>query len=674
MCAALPLCGELYDNVTDYNNGEPRLIEDVKTSGTINVTQNPTADEETILSPHLRVGGIVGALIPVGSVTANNTADAVNLTSDAVIEAYSSYLLDLGGIVGYAAQTGITITNCKYLKNDDTDSESKSQLFGKSDKVLSVGAITGNSHCFIKNCIAEDITIQGTSSYCTYIGGISGNHSKEKIENCSSSAKLSSDEISDAAVSVYIGGVAGLNGSAGTASYSPDDIFPEISSCTFGGSIYAGRGKSVKSSIGFIAGSNSSEGTISDCTVKTADMSIAPNGLLLYAGGISGVNEGGTIERCVNYQDINLSDTLGAIYLGGISGSCTKGTLKAYTDENNTDTSTYTYGGKIYDCYNKSNLTLTSAAAVYLGGLVGYLTGQAICDNGQPRIERCYTTGNVTANVTNAVTVLQGGACGYILDSEVTNCYSNSNVILNLDDAAAKATAFASGFGRIKQNAYNITEANSIVWNCYATGTVTVSDNATNAKKGGFASDLSNNYNAKNNTDNILYPVVRDNYYLSDDAEADAAIATPLTAEQFADINSFTAQSASEENENNTWDFDNVWYMSDDGPHLMLEKSSVYKLEYTAENNRNISIDKVILSKPKKGTILYFAAYSSNGTLIDVQEVDISDMEFTNDEFAAIELDTPYEIPVFANSVKVFAWDINMIPLTDDKSAALTAE
>jgi hypothetical protein len=46
MCAALPFDAESYNNVTGYNNGKSHLIEDVKTSGSINVTQNPTTDEE----------------------------------------------------------------------------------------------------------------------------------------------------------------------------------------------------------------------------------------------------------------------------------------------------------------------------------------------------------------------------------------------------------------------------------------------------------------------------------------------------------------------------------------------------------------------------------------------------------------------------------------------------
>lgn len=686
MCAALQFDEKLYDNIEDYNKAAPRLIENVKTSGGITAVQNPVSDSEE-LSPILRVGGVVGALLPVSQITASNTADAINLTSDAVIDAYSSHMLDLGGIVGYAAQTGITIANCKYIKKDDTDNSSEPvavdeadelnsaednpQLFGKSGKGLSVGGIAGKSQCLFKNCNVENVDIQGTSLHTAYIGGVSGNNIKGKIENCSSSANLSSDEINDATVSIYIGGISALNGSAGTATRSPSDIFPKISSCTFDGSIYAGRGKNVKSSIGFICGSNSAEGIISDCTVKTANMSIAQTGLLIYIGGISGINEGGTIERCVNYQDINLTDTSGAIYLGGISGSCTKGIIKIYTDENKTDTNTYTYGGKIRDCYNEADLTLTSAAAVYLGGFAGYLTGQAICDNGQPRIERCYTKGNVTANVTAKVTVLQGGACGYILDSEVTDCYSESNVALNLSDAAAAATAFASGFGRVKQNATNIEFPNSIVWNCYASGTVTVSDNATNTKKGGFVSDLSNN-NPKNSPDiTTLLPIVRDNYYLSDDPNADKSIATPLTAEQFTDINSFSVSSSDDDT---LWDFNDVWYMSETGPRLLFETQTIYAFEYTTENNQNTSIDKVILSKPTANSKLYFAAYASNGTLLDFQSADVSEEDCQNNEFASIELDTPYEIPVLAQSVKVFAWDNDMSPLTDVKAASLTAE
>jgi hypothetical protein len=114
--------------------------------------------------------------------------------------------------------------------------------------------------------------------------------------------------------------------------------------------------------------------------------------------------------------------------------------------------------------------------------------------------------------------------------------------------------------------------------------------------------------------------------------------------------------------------------MSETGPRLLFETQTIYAFEYTTENNQNISIDKVILSKPTANSKLYFASYASNGTLLDFQSADVSEKDCQNDEFASIELDTPYEIPVLAQSVKVFAWNNDMSPLTDVKAASLTAE
>jgi hypothetical protein len=401
--------------------------------------------------------------------------------------------------------------------------------------------------------------------------------------------------------------------------------------------------------------------------VKKASLSVGEQGGALYVGGIVGYDRGGTIERCVNYQDIDVSISIGNSYVGGITGACSIGTCYYYTSES-TDRVATIYGGKLRDCRSEANVSVTTSVNILLGGIVGYHTGQSICSNGQPRIERCCSKGNISGKSLKKATVLVGGACGYILDSEAEDSYSECNVTLDLSDDKSASTAFASGFARIKQNASDIEAPDSIVRNCYAAGTISLSETAANAKSGGFASDLSSNYNSKKPDMVVLYPISEGNYYLSEDPEADASIATPLTADEFAKPESF--KTIAGEN----WDFNDTWYMENGRPRLEAEHTSLYRLIYTSENNRNISVDGVIISKPKADSRLYFAAYSASGKLTDMKSVDITADDCINDEFTEIKLENVFDIPVFSSEVKVFLWTDDIHPAAECKTAAFEAE
>jgi hypothetical protein len=538
-----------------------------------------------------------------------------------------------------------------------------------------VGGIVGRGRINMSNCTVGDVVISTDCADSLYAGGICGANDQAVVENSTSSAVIK-EFVNSGSKEVYLGGITGLNG-APQDTYEEEDNVSAVRGCTFSGELYGGRNTNCNCRIGFIAGESTAPCEVSDCIVKNAKMEIGQSGKSVYAGGIVGRNLGGNIARCANYQDIEILSDSGGIYFGGIAGSNTIGSftkIETNSENEQTEETVYTYGGKITDCYNEGNLKVTSSGLTEFGGLVGYHTGQGVCDNGQPRVERCYTKGDVTAILNKQTTVLIGGACGYIVDGEVTNTYSESNVDVTFDGyTPTSGTTFVSGFSRIMHaddknqgNEY----PNSIVQNCYSSGSVTISENAVGIiGTGPFASDLRTNL--IDGRDEI--PVVRGNYYLSEnpdeELEKDKEIATPLTAEQFAEQNSFVVKAVDESEADTQWDFEDVWYMSEGRPHLIYEKPAIYQLEYTEENNQKVSIDKIILSKPHSGSKLYLAAYDGAALKSStIKTVDITDELCTNDEFLVIELDEPYEIPVLSTDVRLYVWDNNMIPITEVKT------
>jgi hypothetical protein len=645
---------------------ENKQLENVTVSGLISLETPVVCD----------VGGVAGSILITKS-TSELSGDEKytihDLKSDASLTVSSDTTAYTGGIIGRSDNPYIDIEKCEYSPAEDGTAS-----ISDSSKFTIIGGIAGRIPSSMIDCTVGNVSIETTPESYTYFGGIIGLNFENEIKNCSSSAALKINPV-ETSIYIYVGGITGITHRVDSSKYESYDDSAKITSCSFDGSISTGLGTSTTASIGFITGYLYTPGIIDNCTVtNSAELNFLNNGGYgVYVGGIAGKSEGGIIRRCANYKDITIDGLTPSSYLrvGGITGSGSVGQFDVYnegTSSSDTDReyTSYIISSLIQDCINEGNLTISTGAPLYLGGIVGYLTGQKICYNGQPRAERCYTTGDITANISAKKTQLIGGAFGYIIDSEVTDCYSTGDVSLTFSDDAKDSTAFVSGFARVKQNAYNITKANSIVWNCYATGNVSVPENATNTKVGKFASDLSSNYNSKTNSnpDNVLYPFVHDNYYLTDDENADASIAEPLTAEQFADKNSFRI--ASDSDDDALWDFDSVWYMDDGRPHLLLEKTAVYSLEYASENNQNTAIDSITISKPQKGTTLYIASYSGS-VMTDISSVNLDDY-IENDNFAVV--DVPFEIPPLASQVRLFLWDDNMVPSCDAATAKLTAE
>jgi len=99
------------------------------------------------------------------------------------------------------------------------------------------------------------------------------------------------------------------------------------------------------------------------------------------------------------------------IYLGGIVGGIAANINAA----------------KIFNCYNKANVTGTS----YVGGIAGYSVSS-------PQIANCYNRGNIHLNSTTATNKAVGGILGYFNTGSVSNTYNAGNITAGHTDATTR--------------------------------------------------------------------------------------------------------------------------------------------------------------------------------------------------------------------------------------------
>ncbi|HBH13453.1 MAG TPA: hypothetical protein DDX29_10130 [Clostridiales bacterium] len=194
-------------------------------------------------------------------------------------------------------------------------------------------------------------------------------------------------------------------------------------------------------------------------------------------GGIAGYNNG-LIKGCTNKLDIVLeydSDT----YAGGIVGM------------GNSNTSSYSWSGKIEDCRNEGNITIgdrgsaggiigaqfnsnshtylmncsntgniTGGRSVEIGGIAGRLNGTGFRDN---PVINCYNTGNLTTGTLTPDASIAGdigGIVGYLYQGTVENSFNTGDIEVLYSDTTNTSGFFIGGlvgYGGLPviKNSYN---------------------------------------------------------------------------------------------------------------------------------------------------------------------------------------------------------------------------
>lgn len=320
----------------------------------------------------LMTGGIAGYLInsKISDCSANGT---VHFNEGAIYA---------GLLAGHAEQT--EISNCT----------SQGTITSENDPdYCIVGGLVGLSEsCSFTNCTA-DVNISGISAIS---GGLCGSVEITTFTNCSSSGSI---DVTDNTYRAEAN-IGGLIGDASGATL--DYCFSTVS-------ITAGSDYIVKA--GGLIG-KSTDNDIRSC-YAIGNVSVAKGTDRLYAGGLIGYSQGGTIIQDSSATgDVNISVTEShSISAGGLVGDSGGEILRCYATGNvlakteSTDVLIFVYAGGLVgqsdntvidSCYATGNATAIGSTSVYAGGLVAHFDVSASQSLYRFYAKHCYATGNAT--------------------------------------------------------------------------------------------------------------------------------------------------------------------------------------------------------------------------------------------------------------------------------------
>ena len=228
------------------------------------------------------------------------------------------------------------------------------------------------------------------------------------------------------------------------------------------------------------------KGVIKNLGVENFTVNVSYYSDDVYAGGLVGVNDGGSILN--SYATGNVSATGGSsAYAGGLVGynASSGGITNSYATGNVSATSTYHDGyvyagglvggnsGDITNSYAAGNVSATStgsSSSAYAGGLVGY--------NDYGSITNSYATGSARATATAYPSYAYAGGLVGRNGGSITNSYAAGNVSATYTSTSTRSNAYAGGLA-----GYN---SGGSILNCYATGDVSANGSYSSAYAGGL--------------------------------------------------------------------------------------------------------------------------------------------------------------------------------------------
>lgn len=260
------------------------------------------------------------------------------------------------------------------------------------------GIVSAAKGTVIENCSFDGYLTPDVSGFTAYAGGIAGTTDKKTVlRNCKATVKAT---LSDTAYLTDIGGIVGLNRGS-------------VSGCTANGKLSA-EVSLYRLNIGGIAGENRGDITGS---INTASVSgtAAAEGISVFAGGITGYNTG-TLCRVENEGKVSASGkSIYPGYAGGIAGA--------------------NVNGKITLAKNGGNV---SAEAAFIGGGTGLNLGY----KAEASLDNTLNTGALTG--ANSVV---GGIAANNTQTAHEESDAGISSSLNISEAAGigKNTASLSG-------------------------------------------------------------------------------------------------------------------------------------------------------------------------------------------------------------------------------------
>ena len=397
----------------------------------------------SVLESGARMGGIIGTYNKdnEASTTVKNCTNlgTVALEGEQTVST-GHYRYIVGGIVGYIADTLLTIEDC--VNGSETDATKGVVTVGTAPSGVGLGGILGLAEkaASVSGCTNYGtVTQTGKGGYNDthrpHLGGIVGINSAGyiTITECKNYGTVCYGPVQSAA-KADVAGIIGETCSTGGL----------IENCENGGTIKITAPTNAETNLAGIIGMGQTSTTIKNCkNLATAVISFegVHKGAAMCIGGIAGSTNAATVvmQYCYNYgtiQQTKTTNTKGNLYIGGLNG--------------------YPYIlGTMQYCGNHGPVIANSASNIYVGGLVGYprtgtsgnsllnsynaydlvFTGKAtnyyaggICGiygknkDAIPEIKNLVNLGNLTFSCTGSSAEKFGGIIGHSTNGVIENC------------------------------------------------------------------------------------------------------------------------------------------------------------------------------------------------------------------------------------------------------------
>ena len=384
----------------------------------------------SVMTGGVRIGGIVGTYnkdYESATIVKNCTNLGTVALEGVQTVSEASYRYIVGGIVGYCADTLLSIEDC--VNGSATDATKGVVTVGTAPSGVGLGGILGlaDKAITVSGCINYGTVTQTGKGgkndvYRPHLGGIVGINSAGyiTITECKNYGTVCYGTV-QAANKADVAGIIGETCSTGGL----------IENCENGGTIKITAPTSSETNLAGIIGMGQTSTTIKNCkNLATAVISFEGNhtGGAMCIGGIAGSTNSGSAKLlyCYNYGTIQQTkaNTKGNLYIGGLNG--------------------YPYIlGTMQYCGNHGPVIANGANNICIGGLVGYprtgTSGNQFLD--------CYNaydlvfTGKATANY------YAGGVCGvYGKNKDVVPTIKN---LVNLGNLTFKGTGATEKLGGI---------------------------------------------------------------------------------------------------------------------------------------------------------------------------------------------------------------------------------
>ena len=497
------------------------IIESIKILGRYNIGSiiGVDADSSRIYNTHIRSGELIGSSC-VGGITGITNGNIIKCTNYSSVSSYSANVEEwaIGGISGGSYSLG-KIEQCIN--------------YGTIVGLKYVGGIVGVNWCYTLNCYNVGTVKSNNTQNCIYIAGIVGYQNLEngRLENCYNIGKIEGNSNADS-IAEIIGGyekgivnncyyldknnnLKGIYYNDFTTSWRQDvPGQAEVRSAEFM------RSKYFVIELGetnwkIVSGVNDGYPILSwqagekiEPEFETVSTAQALKDMAHIVNDMGETFEGKTVTQ---QNDIDLSTVCSATLGNWTPIGLINRPFAGIFNGNNykvsnlyiNDTETIWARGLFAACKGEilnlgvENINIASTNTQFVGGISGVMS-----ENG--KIEKCYSTGNISGNISYAGGI-SGGNYGATFSYTINECYSGVNIksqsrtggIIG-DNTTGGTISNCYNFGEIESSDYvggiaGIDEGNII--NCYNVANIIATSSRVGGITGALTGKVENSYN-----------------------------------------------------------------------------------------------------------------------------------------------------------------------------------